>query len=173
MSDETKGKSLLENAYRLATPDDNIAYYRDFSDSYDQDFADSLGFALPTEVARVFLARRMDDQGPVADLGCGTGLVGEALHGKVSEIDGLDISTEMLSVARSKGVYNALVQIDLTKSVEGYEQAYGKLPLKTYTMATPLTVTPEAGWDEVRLLRTSLGVDLQALCAGELYTIFA
>ena len=125
MSDETKGKSLLENAYRLATPDDNIAYYRDFSDSYDQDFADSLGFALPTEVARVFLARRMDDQGPVADLGCGTGLVGEALHGKVSEIDGLDISTEMLSVARSKGVYNALVQIDLTKSVEGYEQAYG------------------------------------------------
>jgi len=49
-----------------------------------------------------------------ADLGCGTGRTGAWLrqHG-VGEIDGVDLTPEMLALARSKGVYRRLVAADL------------------------------------------------------------
>jgi SAM-dependent methyltransferase len=49
-----------------------------------------------------------------ADLGCGTGRTGAWLrrHG-VSEIDGVDLTPEMLAVARSKGAHRLLVEADV------------------------------------------------------------
>lgn len=49
-----------------------------------------------------------------ADLGCGTGRTGAWLcdHG-VGEIDGVDLTPEMLEMARSKQVYRRLVEGDL------------------------------------------------------------
>jgi SAM-dependent methyltransferase len=48
------------------------------------------------------------------DLGCGTGRTGAWLkaHG-VGAIDGVDLTPEMLAVARSKGLYRRLVEADL------------------------------------------------------------
>jgi SAM-dependent methyltransferase len=53
-------------------------------------------------------------QRSAADLGCGTGRTGAWLrqHG-VAEIDGVDLTPEMLAIARSKGVYRRLVEADL------------------------------------------------------------
>ena len=50
-----------------------------------------------------------------ADLGCGTGRTGVWLqrHGVVA-IDGVDLTPEMLAVARSKGIYRRLVEADVT-----------------------------------------------------------
>lgn len=52
---------------------------------------------------------------PAADLGCGTGRTGAWLrrHG-VGTIDGVDLTPEMLEVARSKQVYRRLVEANLT-----------------------------------------------------------
>ena len=49
-----------------------------------------------------------------ADLGCGTGRTGAWLrqHG-VSSVDGVDLTPEMLAVARSRGVYRHLVEGDV------------------------------------------------------------
>src|SRR5439155_10121717 len=57
-----------------------------------------------------------------ADLGCGTGRTGAWLqaHG-VPAIDGVDLTPEMLAVARSKGIYRRLVEADITSS--GLESA--------------------------------------------------
>ena len=122
---EDKGKSLLENAYRLSTPEDNIAYYREFSSTYDQDFAEALGFALPHLVVEQFQKLKTSADSPIADLGCGTGIVGEALGTSSGPIDGMDISNEMLSAAAGKDVYRDLLQVDLTKSVTPHEGNYG------------------------------------------------
>src|SRR5262245_1362037 len=49
-----------------------------------------------------------------ADLGCGTGRTGSWLHQHgVAEIDGVDLTPEMLAVARSRGVYHRLVEGDV------------------------------------------------------------
>ena len=122
---EDKGKSLLENAYRLSTPEDNVAYYRQFSTSYDQDFVEGLGFALPRLVVERFLQRKTTDNSPIADLGCGTGIVGTCLNGGAGPIDGMDISQDMLNTAAAKNIYRALYQVDLTKPVKAHEGNYG------------------------------------------------
>lgn len=52
--------------------------------------------------------------GRAADLGCGTGRTGAWLraHG-VAAVDGVDLTPEMLAVARSKGVHDRLVEADV------------------------------------------------------------
>ena len=52
-----------------------------------------------------------------ADLGCGTGRTGAWLrqHG-VSSVDGVDLTPEMLAVARSRGVYRRLVEADVNST---------------------------------------------------------
>jgi predicted TPR repeat methyltransferase len=47
------------------------------------------------------------------DLGCGTGLAGEAFRDIAARITGVDLSAGMLAVARPKGIYADLVQADL------------------------------------------------------------
>jgi SAM-dependent methyltransferase len=49
-----------------------------------------------------------------ADLGCGTGRTGAWLqrHG-VASIDGVDLTPEMLAIARSKAIYHRLIEADL------------------------------------------------------------
>jgi predicted TPR repeat methyltransferase len=51
------------------------------------------------------------------DLGCGTGLVAEALHAECDAIVGVDLSPAMAAAARRKGVYAEVVVGDLTEFV--------------------------------------------------------
>ena len=49
----------------------------------------------------------------VADLGCGTGLVGLELNSTVIYLTGVDISDQMLIQAKQKNVYDELVPMDI------------------------------------------------------------
>ncbi|WP_245760339.1 class I SAM-dependent DNA methyltransferase [Roseivivax halotolerans] len=62
------------------------------------------------------LSRHLEDGSAVFDVGCGTGLFGQALarHGAF-RIVGLDISAESLSHAHTRGVYDQLIKHDLQK----------------------------------------------------------
>jgi SAM-dependent methyltransferase len=66
-------------------------------------------------VAAAFLAG--GGTGPVLDVGAGTGLVGAALRGLgwAGEIDGIDLSPQMLDQAREKQVYRDLIEADVTR----------------------------------------------------------
>ncbi len=47
----------------------------------------------------------------ILDLGCGTGLVGQELHKRgYKNIDGVDLTPELLEFAKEKGVYGSLHQ---------------------------------------------------------------
>ena len=48
--------------------------------------------------------------GSVLDLGCGTGLVGQKIRTFSKNIDGIDISQKMLSLAKKKKVYDNLIK---------------------------------------------------------------
>lgn len=124
MTQNKTGKELLENAYRLATPADNRSYYRDFSDHYDDTFAQGLGYALPRATAQRYLEVRQATDTPIADIGCGTGLLAEALP-DCGPIDGFDISPEMLAKAGAKGLYRALFTADLTGEITALPKGYG------------------------------------------------
>lgn len=104
----------VDTAYALQTPEDSRRLYAKWAKSYDADFAEANAFLLPAHVARIFNENR--GAGPVLDAGAGTGLVAAELQKTgVIEIDGVDISSEMLAVARGKGHYRKTILADLTK----------------------------------------------------------
>ena len=47
MPPKAPGQSILENAYKLATPGDNTAYYNAFAATYDSDFVAQMGYQYP------------------------------------------------------------------------------------------------------------------------------
>jgi len=125
MISKSKGQTLLENAYKLETSEDNKAYYDEFAETYDADFAMALGWQYPNAIASVYWENATADDLPIADIGCGTGLLAEALKCNPDEIDGIDISNEMLARARSKSLYRATIQADLMADLSPIENGYG------------------------------------------------
>ena len=125
MVEKSPGQSLLENAYKLATPEDNADYYNAFASSYDADFADNLGWHYPAGIAAAYRDAATASDTPIADIGCGTGLVASALNVPREQIDGIDISPEMLRVAEEKQLYRSLYEVDLTKTLDAISNDYG------------------------------------------------
>ena len=125
MADKSKGQRLLERAYKLATPHDNQGYYDEFAATYDTDFAAALGYHYPKAIASAYLTQATTADRPIADIGCGTGLVAEALGLPPDEIDGIDISDEMLAAAKGKGLYRSTIKADLTASLAALQNDYG------------------------------------------------
>ena len=116
-------KPSLDAAYALETPDDNRALYSDWAQSYDLTFAEAMDFVMPAHVARLFADSGAG--GPVLDVGAGTGLVAaEILKLCRVEIDALDLSAEMLAVARGKGLYRRHIEADLTQTLPISDATY-------------------------------------------------
>ncbi len=107
--------SDLDKAYALNGPEDCARLYADWAATYDLGFAVQNDYRLPAQVAAAFLAH--GGQGPILDIGAGTGLLAEALRamGATAEIDGCDLAPEMLDRAREKSLYTTLLQADVTR----------------------------------------------------------
>ena len=123
-------KISLEDAYALQTPEDNVALYRHWAETYDVEFARDRGYQYPQIIADIYARHSKPADTPVLDVGSGTGLVASALqeHHSVDAhltIDGVDISPEMLAVSRTKNVYRHLFEADLTQSIDLPEKQYG------------------------------------------------
>ena len=123
----------LDAAYSIKTPADNLRLYADWAKSYDANFAQAMDYVLPDAMAKAFIAA--GGMAPVLDLGAGTGLLGTALrrHGLL-EIDGTDISQEMLTVAAAKQVYQRVFSGDLTARLPVADASYnGVISAGTFT----------------------------------------
>ena len=121
----------LDSAYALETPEDNLRLYKDWAASYDNDFVRKVEYRLPGLVVRRFLAE--GGTGPVLDVGCGTGAVGEVLPAALP-LDGLDLSPEMLAVAEGKSRYGKLIEANLNDPLPFPDAAYnGLLSAGTFT----------------------------------------
>ena len=116
------------NAYSLQTPEDSVKLYRVWASTYDKDFAEKNDYRSPIEIANYYEKYCEIDDTPILDVGSGTGLVGENLRNKnISNIDGIDISSESNDVARSKNIYSKLIEADLTKSLNIKDSQYGAI----------------------------------------------
>ncbi|MBT6508263.1 MAG: methyltransferase domain-containing protein [Marinovum sp.] len=101
-------KTYLDKAYDGGTGDSR-ALYAQWSDTYDQEVSQN-GYATPGRAAKTLAQYVTDLNQPILDYGCGTGLSGLALKLEgFSHIDGLDVSSEMLEIAKKKNIYRDLL----------------------------------------------------------------
>ena len=84
--------------------------YAEWVPTYEQTVQDAMDLALLEGLASVPGASLRT----AADLGCGTGRTGGWLRQRgVAAIDGVDLTPEMLAVARERGAYGRLVEADV------------------------------------------------------------
>jgi SAM-dependent methyltransferase len=113
----------LNAAYGLKSSDDNKQLYAEWAGDYDDSFAAREDYQLPAQTARAFVGA--GGQGPVLDVGAGTGLCGAILSGLgVGPIDAIDISAEMLDQAMRKDIYRDAIEADLNDGIPVPRESY-------------------------------------------------
>ena len=105
---------FLKDTYDLSSAQETRNHYRRWAASYDDEVAGQ-GYATPDRVATALKPFALDEQVPILDYGCGTGLSGVALHkAGFRVVDGMDPTPQMLGQAAAKGVYRTLTGFDLS-----------------------------------------------------------
>jgi predicted TPR repeat methyltransferase len=127
------------------------AVYGEWATDYERDLVDDQGYVAPALAVELLLGTLTDRTATILDAGCGTGLVGARLHrAGCTSIDGIDYSSEMLALAREKGVYRRLLQGDLNAPIPFADGAYGAcICVGTLTLAH---VGPDAIRELVRVV---------------------
>ncbi|MEM6634911.1 MAG: methyltransferase domain-containing protein [Pseudomonadota bacterium] len=101
-------KEKVQAIWVSKSVEDTQKIYADWAENYDSDVTE-WGYATPGRIAEALAPRIGDTTLPVLDFGCGTGISGVALkQAGFQTIDGMDISQEMLELARPKALYRDL-----------------------------------------------------------------
>ncbi len=111
----------LDAAYQIHGPGDARRMYGDWAPTYDDSFGMAWGYIAPREIAEILRSELYADA-EILDIGAGTGLVAEHLRGLT--VDALDITPEMLEIARPKGLYRTLILGDLTGTLSIPDASY-------------------------------------------------
>lgn len=104
----TDKKTMRPQLWTERPVEETIAVYTDWADDYDKDVTER-GYLTPARIADALTAFLPDTTARILDFGCGTGISGVALAARgYSNIDGTDITAEMLTKAEPKGIYKTL-----------------------------------------------------------------
>ncbi len=97
------------------------ALFDQYAAKFEQSLVGKLGYKVPEllddivnqEMTRLGIERF----GRAIDLGCGTGLMGQRLRGKVDHLEGVDISAAMIAETARKGIYDKLEKAELVEAL--------------------------------------------------------
>ena len=122
----TNVSRFLQSIHAISSPDDCGAIYDKWAQTYDIDVRHAgVDYVAPAVTAQAVVAANGNIAGSILDAGCGTGLVGVALsQAGAKDIDGIDISSGMLDVARRSGAYKDLSVVDMSKVIDKKDQSY-------------------------------------------------
>ena len=113
----------LDKAYEIDGPEGARALYGRWAATYDDSFGAGWGYVAPREIAGLYRSAMTEADQPILDIGAGTGLVAESLSDLT--VDAVDITPEMLAIARGKGIYRELHEADLLGTLPFAEATYG------------------------------------------------
>ena len=97
-------------------PDECIQYlYRRFSSFYERNVIEELSYQGPEHLQSMVESVIGDRQQlAVLDLGCGSGLAGVRFKPRAATLVGVDLSPEMVDLARARGIYDHLEVAEIT-----------------------------------------------------------
>ena len=106
------GEKFFPKAYQLGPDDDVHAFYSQWAKTYDAELAE-MGYESPRRCAEA-LAKFTKLDAPIMDIGCGTGLSGQALADVgFTNITGSEVNEEMLAYARSRSAYKSVAHVSI------------------------------------------------------------
>lgn len=100
------------------------ALFDAYAPHFERHLTRKLHYRAPQLLADVLLPLLAGRRGRIADLGCGTGLMGRLLRGQASELEGVDLSPAMIEQAKACGVYDALDVGDLVAFLRARSDHY-------------------------------------------------
>ncbi len=144
-------KQMPDNAFARQTAaalrGENVENNQIYSEKLFDNFADNyelvikkLGYSVPAAMRRI----AGDVKGTVADLGCGTGLVAEALKTPENRFIGVDISQKMLDAAAQKGLYDKLIKADIGDFLQNNNEFDWAIAADVFGYIGELSATIEA-----------------------------
>jgi SAM-dependent methyltransferase len=106
----TDFRAFDERGYRTV---DVRSGYAEWVSTYEQTVEDAMDIHLLEALGAVPWAKIAN----AADLGCGTGRTGAWLRERgIASVDGVDLTPEMLDRARARGVYERLIEADVSST---------------------------------------------------------
>jgi predicted TPR repeat methyltransferase len=119
-----KGTYDLQSAYDAKDSQEAAELYDSWAEDYEQSIA-SWGYTTPAVATGLFGRYVKQTDGAVFDAGAGTGITGEILTLLgYEDLVGIDISYKMLELARKKGVYKELHQMELGGQLDFPSEAF-------------------------------------------------
>jgi predicted TPR repeat methyltransferase len=116
-------KSYLNDVYDGGT-NDSRELYASWASTYDNEVQKN-GYVTPERVAKALKDIVTNQSEVILDYGCGTGLSGFALQAVgFTNIDGLDVSQEMVSLAEKKSIYKKLTVFDPSTKIPVHADQY-------------------------------------------------
>lgn len=88
--------------------------YAEFSSFYEENMVGDLEYRGPQLVQDAIEGAGVGERPSVLDLGCGSGLCGEAFRGRTGRLVGVDLSPEMIERAAARRLYDALHEAEIT-----------------------------------------------------------
>lgn len=112
--------AALRGETPTTAPEDFVRkLFDDLAPRFDEHLVNTLDYRIPTELhaaLKPWLASR--DKVDVLDLGCGTGLFGQAIRAQARSIAGVDLAGAMVQVVRERGHYDRVVQGELIQFLQ-------------------------------------------------------
>ena len=116
-------KSYLNDVYDGGT-NDSRELYASWASTYDNEVQKN-GYVTPERVAKALKDIVTNQSEVILDYGCGTGLSGSALQAVgFTNIDGLDVSQEMVTLAEKKSIYKKLTVFDPSTKIPVHADQY-------------------------------------------------
>ena len=116
-------KSYLNDVYDGGT-NDSRELYASWASTYDNEVQKN-GYVTPERVAKALKDIVTNQSEVILDYGCGTGLSGSALQAVgFTNIDGLDVSREMVTLAEKKSIYKKLTVFDPSTKIPVHADQY-------------------------------------------------
>jgi predicted TPR repeat methyltransferase len=93
--------------------------YKHFAESYESRMLEDLKYVGPERLQEAITAVIGDRGGlEVLDIGCGSGLEGVNIRPRAASLTGIDLSPEMIALARARNIYDRLEVAEITSWLE-------------------------------------------------------
>jgi predicted TPR repeat methyltransferase len=100
------------------------ALFDQYAANFDQHLKEVLHYQTPQHLYVLWKKCFADKSITILDLGCGTGLMGELFKPHAKKLVGVDISSEMIKIARKKKSYDELHEADILEFLENCQEKF-------------------------------------------------